>query len=411
MPVSRLRPSDPATIGPYVLLGRVAAGGMGVVYLGREDGRPDSLVAVKTARPDPDVSADFVDQLRSEARAATARAGGARPVDWLARLVEAEAEGDRPWIATEYVPGPSLHEAAGGRSLPDHDVTALAETLAEAIASLHRSGYAHRDVKPANIVMGPDGARLVDIGLAQRLGATELRPPMGSPGWSPPEQRDAGADPRPGDVHGWGMSVAYAACGRPAFGTGPGALVTRRMMTGEPRLSGIAEPLREVVTAALRPDPLSRPRAEDLVDLLATSPRAHAVTAAWPIAAGTAVARTGEGGSPPRTEALAPPTLVEAGAEAPADLPAPAGVVRRRTGVVAAAGAVLLLGALAFGPELMTPAPTRAAAPVATRSTPTRPAATPSTRATAPPRTTTPSPRPLAAPVQHRPGKHHNRKH
>ena len=115
MPVSSLRPADPATIGRYALLGRVAAGGMGIVYLGREDGRPDSLVVVKTARPDLGVPAAFVDRLRSEALITAALADGDRPVEGLARFVEADAEAERPWIATEYVPGPCLHRSGSRR--------------------------------------------------------------------------------------------------------------------------------------------------------------------------------------------------------------------------------------------------------------------------------------------------------
>ena len=417
MPVSSLRPSDPATIGRYVLLGRVAAGGMGIVYLGREDGRPDSLVVVKTTRPDLGVPAAFVDRLRSEALITAALADGERPVEGLARFVEADAQAERPWIATEYVPGPCLHEVARGHGVADDVVAALAVSLAETIAALHRAGVAHRDVKPANIVLGPDGARLVDLGLARRVGAPYEPRAMGSPGWSPPEQHDAGADPRPGDVHGWAMSVAYAACGRPAFGTGPSALVTRRMLTGEPRLTGLPERLRPLVTAALRPDPLSRPKAEDVVDGLASAPwlsLVPPVLAVRPAASAATLVET-VGDAPDATRELAPPTLVEDGPQPERRAPGGVGLlpVRRPARVAMAAGALLVLGAVALG-HVVSPAPAGADAPGVTRPAAAASPTASASRSSAPSAQPTPVAPRTAAPqtlAQHGKGKHHKRKH
>jgi eukaryotic-like serine/threonine-protein kinase len=322
MAVSALRPADPPRVGPFLLLGRVADGGMGVVYLGREDGRADSLVVVKTARPEQGVATGFVERLRSEARVSREVAARADPCPGLVRFVSADPDGTTPWIATEYVPGPSLHAAARGRELSEQVVSAFASALAEAIAELHRFGYAHRDVKPANVVLGPDGARLVDLGLAVQVGAARDPMPMGSPGWSPPEQIDAGGDPRPGDVHGWGMSVAYASVGRPPFGTGPAHLVTRRMLTGEPRLSQVGSPLRDLLSEALRADPLSRPTADDVVNALASLPRPGSRLVPVGVPPWRPVERTDR--PAPRgpvisspTQAHGPPTLVDASTEFP----------------------------------------------------------------------------------------------
>lgn len=303
-----LAPEDPTHAGRFRLLGRLAQGGMGLVYLARRDDSPDSLVALKMIRPelahDPDLRERFAHEVAA-ARRLGVRTGAETHV---ARTVAADPTATRPWLATEFVPGPSLAEEVGARPQTPVRVLEVAHSLAAALAAMHEQGLLHGDIKPSNVVLGPDGLRLVDLGLARehtdddRAGSR-----FGSPGWSPPELgRHAQADPSV-DVHGWGMTVAFAATGRPPFGSGTAAEVRERMRTTTPDLQGMPDPLLPVVAAALDPDPARRPSAPEL---LAQVEAARACVASGASELGSATVP--DHGN---TGAWAGPTLLDAFAE------------------------------------------------------------------------------------------------
>ncbi len=215
----RLRPGDPARIGGHRLLGRLGTGGVGTVYLGRTDA--GALAAVKVILPEYAGDEEFRTRFRHEAEAA-------RRVDspWAVRVTGADTESETPWLATEFVPGPTLPEVVARYGpLPARSVKVLGRLLARALAAVHAAGLAHRDVKPGNVLLAADGPRLIDFGIARAADATALTATglvVGTPGFLPPEQATgSGADAGPaGDVFSLGALLAYAATGRPPFGSG-----------------------------------------------------------------------------------------------------------------------------------------------------------------------------------------------
>ena len=342
-----LRPDDPVEAGPFRLLGRLAAGGMGVVYLARRDDRPESLVAMKLMRTDHAHQPLLRERFRAEVEATCRVAERPTTTTHVARLVDADADATTPWLATEFVPGPSVADAVAERPLDPHEVLEVARALADALVALHAEGLVHGDVKPANVVLGPDGVRLVDLGLARDAG-DGLPTAMGSPGWAPPEARSPGHDGMPADVFGWGMTVAFAAGGAHPFGEGPTDELVRRMQVAAPRLDALPRLLRPLVAAALAPDPLARPTAGALSRTLHGGPRAAATAVAaaehtQPL--DEAVAATG-------TQALAAPTTVDEplllglGADRPEQHATAAGT--RDGAAIAALAAVALLVVVAI---------------------------------------------------------------
>ncbi|RPK47404.1 Serine/threonine-protein kinase AfsK [Streptomyces sp. ADI93-02] len=188
--MDELRPTDPARIGAYRLLGRLGAGGMGVVYLGRTD--EGTTAAVKVILPEYAADEEFRTRFRREADAA-------RQVrsPWAVAVTGAETEGERPWLATAFVPGPSLAEAvARCGPLPARSVRVLGRLLSRALTAVHTAGLVHRDVKPGNVLLTVDGPRLIDFGIARTGEATALTAPglvVGTPGFLSPEQASGGA--------------------------------------------------------------------------------------------------------------------------------------------------------------------------------------------------------------------------
>ncbi|MBX9390458.1 serine/threonine-protein kinase [Streptomonospora nanhaiensis] len=255
---SPLRPDDPATVGPFALVGRVGEGGMGVVY-----GALDSAgrrTAVKVIKP-------------AHARSPEYRAQFAREADLLSRVsaecapafLGAETTVPRPWLATEFVQGGSLSDhvdAEGPLSGPA--LAAFAAGTAEALAAVHAAGIVHRDVKPANVVLSPQGPRLLDFGIARAL--DDPRPEeavYGTPGWVAPE-RLAGRPATPAaDMFAWGALVACAATGRRPFGGGDPDTRNRRVRSGQADLDGVPEDLLPLVRRALSADPAERPTAAE----------------------------------------------------------------------------------------------------------------------------------------------------
>uniref|UniRef100_A0AAU2VKU0 Bifunctional serine/threonine-protein kinase/ABC transporter substrate-binding protein n=1 Tax=Streptomyces sp. NBC_00008 TaxID=2903610 RepID=A0AAU2VKU0_9ACTN len=262
--MERLRPADPSTIGGHRLLGRLGAGGMGVVYLGRTDG--GALTAIKVILPEFAENEEFRARFRREVEAA-------RRVEtpWAVAVTGAETEGTRPWLATAFVPGPALSEAvARCGPLPARSVRVLGRLLARALTAVHTAGLVHRDVKPGNVLLTIDGPRLIDFGIARATDATALTAAdlvVGTPGFLSPEQASGGgtaAGPA-SDVFSLGCLLAYAATGRPPFGSGAVDALLYRTVHDEPDLEGVQDPgLRELLGALLAKEPADRPTAAEL---------------------------------------------------------------------------------------------------------------------------------------------------
>jgi eukaryotic-like serine/threonine-protein kinase len=264
------QPGDPRRLGPYELAGRLGQGGMGVVFLGRD--RRGRLAAVKALRPELAGDPAFAARFRREVDAA-------RRVDSpeVARVLDADPAGPRPWLATEYVDGATLDGAvAGGGPLTGGRLVAFAAGVARALAAVHAAGVVHRDLKPSNVLLQEPprpGVKVIDFGIARAADATMTRSGLrlGTPSWMAPEQlRDQPAGP-PADVFAWGALVAFAATGRHPFGGGPPEAVAYRILHDPADLAGVHGPLRQLVQEALSRDPAARPTATRIAGALAAA--------------------------------------------------------------------------------------------------------------------------------------------
>ncbi|MFB6904752.1 bifunctional serine/threonine-protein kinase/ABC transporter substrate-binding protein [Streptomyces bacillaris] len=260
-----LTSQDPRAVGPYRTLARLGAGGMGVVYLARSAG--GALAAVKVIRAEHAADPRFRARFRREVEAAGRITG-----PWVVPVLGADTEAREPWLATAFVPGPSLGEVVGARgALPAQTVRALGVRLAAALATVHAGGLIHRDVKPGNILLALDGPRLIDFGIARHPGATALTATdavLGTPGYLAPEQASAGPVGPACDVFSLGCVLVYAATGRPPFGAGGAAGVLFRTVHEEPDLDGVPPALLPLVTACLAKTPDTRPTAGEARDRL-----------------------------------------------------------------------------------------------------------------------------------------------
>ncbi|MFI6414456.1 serine/threonine-protein kinase [Streptomyces sp. NPDC050585] len=262
---------DPAWIGPYRLLGRLGAGGMGRVYLARSEG--GRTVAVKLVLRELARDDEFRRRFAQEVAAAR-RVGG----QWTAPVLDADTDADVPWVATGYVPGPSLTEVVDRDHgpLPDTSVRALASGLSQALASIHAVGLVHRDLKPSNILVTVDGPRVIDFGIARALdgrsAAADVRTRtgvmVGSPGFMSPEQVRGESVTAASDVFCLGAVLAYAATGRTPFGGADSGVhtVLYRIAQEEPDLEGVPSKVAGLVRACLIKDPAGRPTVAELVD-------------------------------------------------------------------------------------------------------------------------------------------------
>ncbi|MDA2805250.1 serine/threonine-protein kinase [Nocardiopsis suaedae] len=256
---------SPHRVGPYRLLSRLGGGGMGEVFLGRSPGgRP---VAVKVVRAELAADPRFRKRFTAEVEAAR-KVGGF----YTAQLVDSDTAAERPWLATAYIPGPSLHEVLQTRTaLPVASVAVLGAGLAEGLAAIHRCGLVHRDLKPANVILADDGPRVIDFGIARALDATSTsmtRTVIGTPGFLSPEQaRGKEVGPR-SDVFALGCLLALASSGDPPFGTGATEAVVYRVVHEEPDLEGVPSRLAPLVRRCLSKKADDRPDLEKLVSRL-----------------------------------------------------------------------------------------------------------------------------------------------
>ncbi|MFG2330301.1 protein kinase [Streptomyces sp. NPDC048604] len=262
----------PRLVGPYRLLAALGAGGMGEVHLACRADAPTAdpyrMVAVKTVRADLEVDSDFRTRFRREITAARAVSG-----PYAALLLDADPDAAAPWLATEYVPGPSLAEAVSrAGTLPVEAVRALGAALARALESVHAAKVLHRDLKPANVLLGAAGPKLIDFGIAQAFEATALTSTglvVGSPGFMSPEHLVGSRAVVPAsDVFCLGAVLAFAASGRGPFHDEEMASVVFRISRAQAELDGVPDELRPIVERCLKLDPAERPTPAELAALL-----------------------------------------------------------------------------------------------------------------------------------------------
>lgn len=255
-----LMPGDPARLGRFDILARLGEGGQGVVYLGRGSGPAEERVAVKVLRAGADPM--VLERLSRELDAIHQ----VQPFV-TAGVIEAAADGERWFVVSEFIDGPSLQDRIDSRGpLPATELHRLAVGTATALAAIHGAGVVHRDFKPANVLLGPDGPRVVDFGIARLIDAATITSGViGTPTYMAPEQLSG---ERPGsavDIFAWAATMVFAATGRPAFSADTIPAVMHQILFEEPDVSGVPLPLQPLVRQCLSKQPGRRPSARDLM--------------------------------------------------------------------------------------------------------------------------------------------------
>ncbi|MFE3865597.1 serine/threonine-protein kinase [Streptomyces goshikiensis] len=260
---------DPREVGGYRVVARLGSGGMGRVYLAHTPGgRP---VALKVVRPELAGDPDF--RLRFAREVASAqRIHGL----YTAQVVDSGADAPTPWLATAYVPGPSLQQAVNTYGpLPPRTVLLLVAGIAEALQEIHRAGVVHRDLKPANVLIAADGPRVIDFGIAHTAHASALTGAglrVGTPAFMAPEQALGRPTLPATDVFALGALAAYVAGGAPVFGEGPDSTVLYRVVHEEPDLGRVPAELRELLWHCLAKDPERRPATARVIEAVRDHP-------------------------------------------------------------------------------------------------------------------------------------------
>lgn len=344
MATTPLRPGDPERIGPYRLTGRLGQGGQGVVFLGvrQEAGEDAERVAVKVLHAvhaaDPAARRRFLREIETARQVAEF---------CTARVLDVGETGDTLYVVSEYIEGPSLQKSV--RAEGPRRGTALhriAVGTATALAAIHQAGVVHRDFKPGNVLLGPDGPRVIDFGISRALDAstTMSSGAIGTPAYMSPEQVRGERVGPAGDVFAWAGTMVFAATGRPPFGGDGIPAVLHRVLSGEPDLSGVPENLRPILTACFAKDPSARPTASELLMRLIARPssdRAAGVSADPPEREDASPPARPGTLLPPGGPSAAVPPPPEAGpaGSGPGATPPKRGRARRR-GVIVAFSAV-----------------------------------------------------------------------
>jgi outer membrane protein assembly factor BamB len=337
-------------LGPYRRVRQLGAGGMGRVFLAYSPGGRE--VALKLLRLELAASAAYRERFALEVTAAKAVNSM-----YTAPVIDADPFGSQPWLATAYIPGPDLGAAVrSGGPLAEMQLRELAAGLAEALTEIHSAGVVHGDLKPSNVLMAPDGPRVIDFGISKDLAFLPGIPsdtPLGTSGFAPPEQITLEQPvSRAGDVFSLGALLAFAASGHPPFGEGTPAAIQYRVVYEEPDLHALSASMRETVAACLSKDPGLRPAPGEVLRQLAPPARGTATGTGEDPVVSFGAATTGAAmptGTGPASGAAGLPVVPHselAGAMGPpGGSAAPRGSSRRR--LLIGAGAALGCGAAA----------------------------------------------------------------
>ncbi|MFD4988283.1 protein kinase [Streptomyces sp. NPDC058374] len=256
---SPLTRDDPERIGGYWLAARLGAGGQGVVYEAYD--ASGARYALKTLHTGAESFAR--DRFAREADSARRVAAFC-----TARIVRAGVDGDVPYIVSEYVPGPTLSARvhADGPLGPEGALR-LAVGVATALAAIHQAGVIHRDLKPGNVLLGPDGPRIIDFGIARapEMSLTATGAVMGTLGYMAPEVLAGHRATEASDIFAWAAVVVYAASGTEPFRGENIGEVVHRTATVDPDLGALPARVRPLIAAALAKEPELRPTAADLL--------------------------------------------------------------------------------------------------------------------------------------------------
>lgn len=295
--------TDPQMIGDFRLSDRLGSGAMGQVYLGySKSGRS---VAVKVVHSHLADDEEFRERFRHEVEAASKVNG-----IYAASVVASGVDDNPPWLATAYVPGPSLAVLVNSYGPLSEDATwRLAAGLAEALGNVHDAGLVHRDLKPSNVLIAPDGPRVIDFGIARAFEGTQLTSPgmvIGTPGYMAPEQAGGLPASHASDIFSLGCVLAYAATGRPPFGFGGTTTILSKAAFSGPDLGQVSPALRQIIQACLRKAPEDRPGLTELESMIADArPPAHSTPGLfWPEPVASQIAAA-QSEAPPETRTSA----------------------------------------------------------------------------------------------------------
>ncbi|MEU8196559.1 serine/threonine-protein kinase [Microbispora amethystogenes] len=346
MPRRPLDPGDPERIGDHRLLGVLGEGGQGTVYLAQDASGGQVAIKLLHARE----AADATSRRRFLREAETARG---LALFCTARVLDAGSHHGRPYIVTEYIPGPSLATAvAGDGPRTGSGLHRLAVATLTSLAAIHRAGIVHRDFKPGNVILGPEGPVVIDFGIASAADHTVSGGAMaGTPAFIAPEQL-AGQWPGPAsDVFSWAVTIAYAATGRLPFGGPTVPAILMAISAHEPDLSGVPADFRPLLEACLAKNPAARPAASALLRALTGDDAVTAATSAFTTpASATSAFTTAPFTQATFTHAPADParTVVSGGGAIPAGADTGDPPPRRRwlVGVAAGVTAVLVVGGI-----------------------------------------------------------------
>jgi predicted Ser/Thr protein kinase len=331
--VSALEPDDPRSVGEYRLVGRLGAGGMGRVFLGRSPG--GRLVAVKVVHEGLVRRPEFRDRFRREVQAARMVSGA-----FTAPVIDADPDAPLPYLVTSYIAGPSLEQAVAERGPFDsRAATALAAGLAEALRSIHAAHLVHRDLKPSNVLLAEDGPRVIDFGIVRSVEGDSLTEPgqmAGSPGFMSPEQVNGSEVTPASDVFCLGAVLAFAATGQNPFGGGPTPALLYRVVHNAPDVGAIADPaLRALVADCLAKEPARRPTPREILTRIGPQAGERATVLSYPR-------------PNPYPAGRPQPTLLAPAPAAPPP-PAPVGPARGRRAFLFSGAGVLAVAAVGTG--------------------------------------------------------------
>lgn len=302
--VEPLGPTDPGEVGGYRLAGRLGRGGQGTVFLAhRPDGDP---LAIKVLHRSGD--SRVVARFRREVDATQ------RVVPFCtARVLGADLDADPPYLVSEFIDGPTLHDRVkndGPLSGPALDRVAVGTITA--LTAIHEAGVVHRDFKPENVVLSPDGPRVVDFGIARLIDTTQVsNEVMGTPAYMAPEQFADGRVGTPADVFAWAEAMVFAASGRPPYGDDAPSVVMHRVFYEPPNLGGLTGGLRELIAACLAGDATARPAAADVLLSLLGQPASQGEASGTVLARGARMADAPSDAAPYLGETLPPDNEVD----------------------------------------------------------------------------------------------------
>ncbi|MEV0819822.1 WD40 repeat domain-containing serine/threonine protein kinase [Nonomuraea rubra] len=288
-----LRAGEPTRLGDYRIIAGLGEGGQGVVYLAEDASGERVAIKVLHARLAGDAEARerFLREVDAAMRVAAF---------CTARVLDVAVDGDRPYIVSEFIDGPSLEDSVrehGPRSGGALD--RIAVSTATALAAIHRAGVVHRDLKPSNVLLGSDGPRVIDFGIARAIDMTLTGGSVGTPTYMAPEVI-AGEPGQPAsDVFSWAVTVGFAATGRPSFGRDTVPAVMYRILNAPPDLDGVPEPLRALLARCLAKAPQERPTAAEALHLLLGHDRTAPRPVTGPSAAASPATTAPPAGTPP----------------------------------------------------------------------------------------------------------------